>query len=158
MSSPESLSVLNRVLVTLRKSFLQYLRWARPYVPPGREAVLETLDEIVIVQDALAERISDYITAAGGSTESGDFSMEFTDVHDLEIDHIIQEAIGYQKQDIARLGECVDELRFAPTAQSLAAEALGMAKGQLESLEEIPIMPASSTIVRGAGPPARDND
>ena len=46
----------------------------------------------------------------------------------------MQEAIDYQKQDIADLEQCVDALRLAPAAQSLAAEALGMAKGHLESL------------------------
>ena len=157
MPSSDTTAVLNRVLVTLRKSFPQYLRWARPYVPAGREAVLETLDEIVRGQDALAERVSDQIIAAGGTLESGDFAMEFTDTHDLGVDYLITEAIGYQKQDIATLQQCVDALRFAPTAQSLAAEALGMAKGHLESLEELKTRPGSSTVVRN-GEPAYDND
>lgn len=150
MSSPESIAVLNRVLVTLRKSFPQYLRWARPFVPSGRESILETLDEIVTIQDTLAERVSEHIFAAGAIPDSGDFSVEFTDTHDLDIDYLIAEAIGYQQQDIATLEECVDDLRLAPAAQSLAAEALGMAKGQLESLTELDIKPNSSTIIRGA--------
>jgi hypothetical protein len=46
---------------------------------------------------------------------------------------------------------------LSPAAQSLAAEALGMAKGHLESLEELSIRPGSSTVVRD-GAPAYDND
>ena len=157
MPSSDTVDILNRVLVTLRKAFPQYLRWARPHVPAGRESVLETLDEIVTGQNALAERVSEQIMAAGAIPDPGDFAMEFTDTHDLDVDYLIAEAIGYQKQDIATLQQCVDALRLAPAAQSLAAEALGMAKGHLESLEELKTKQASSTIVRN-GPPAYDND
>jgi hypothetical protein len=46
-------------------------------------------------------------------------------------------AIAYQQQDIAEIEQCVDALRLAPMAHALAEEALGMAKGQLESLREL---------------------
>jgi hypothetical protein len=157
MASPDTIDVLNRVLVTQLRSFPQYLKFARPYVPMGREAVMETIDEIVAGQDALAARVAQQITDSGSLPDSGDFPIEFTDTHDLAIDYLVQEAIGYQKQDIAELAECVDALRLAPAAQSLAAEALGMAKGYLESLQELPSDPEASTIVR-RGAPAFDND
>jgi hypothetical protein len=158
MSSPDSIDSLNRVLVQLERSFPQYLRYARPYVPPGRENVMETVQEIVTAQDALAERVSQFISESGGLPDHGKFPIEFTDTHDLEIDYLIREAIDYGKEDVANLERCVESLRLAPAAQSLAAEALGMAKGHLESLQELPIDPAASTIIRGNGPPARDND
>ena len=95
--------------------------------------------------------------SASGLTDTGKFPIEFTDTHDLAIDYLIREAIVCQKQDIADLQGCVDELRLAPAAQSLAAEALGMAKGHLESLEELGAKAGPSTIVRN-GAPAFDND
>ncbi len=42
MSSIDTIHVLNRVLEILERSFPQYLRYARPYIPPGR-ATSETL-------------------------------------------------------------------------------------------------------------------
>ena len=118
---------------------------------------MQTIEEIVAGQDALAERVSEHIFESGGLPDHGEFPIEFTDTHDLEIDFLIQEAIGYQKQDIADLEECVDALRLAPAAQSLAAEALGMAKGHLESLEELHVDPTASTVI-GRGEPAFDNN
>jgi hypothetical protein len=158
MPTTDSIDTLNRVLVQLERSFPQYLRYARPYIPPGREKVMETIEEIASGQDALAERVSRYISESGGLPDHGKFPIEFTDTHDLEIDFLIREAIGYGKEDIANLEQCVESLRQTPAAQALAAEALGMAKGHLESLQELPINPAASTIIRGNGPPARDND
>lgn len=158
MASSDTIDVLDRVLVILRSSFPQYLQYARPHIPAGRENVMETIEEIVGGQNALASRVSEYIFDSGALPEKARFPIEFTDTHDLEIEFLIEEAIGYQKQDIADLAQCVDELRLSPAAQSLAAEALGMAKGHLESLEELPVDPAASTVIRGGGLPAHDND
>jgi hypothetical protein len=143
--SPDSIEILNRVLVLLQKSFPQYLQYARPYIPPGREAVSKTIDDIVTCQNRLAESIAQFVFESGGLPDPGRFPIEFTDTHDLAIDFLIREAIGYQKEDIATLQECVERLRLAPAAQALASEALGMAKGHLESLEELPVSPGSTT-------------
>jgi bacterioferritin (cytochrome b1) len=137
MSSPETIDVLNRVLTILWRSFPQYLRYARPYLPPGSEHVVEMFAEIAAGQDALAERVHELILQSGALPDVAPFPMEFTDTHDLDIDYLIREAIGYQKQDIANLKQCAESLQLAPAAKTLAEEALGMAKGHLESLEEL---------------------
>jgi hypothetical protein len=152
MPSPDTIDVLNRGLAILRRSFPQYLKFARPYIPAGRENVMVTIDEIVAGQDALAARVAEQIFESGALPDYGKFPIEFTDTHDLDVDYLVEEAIGYQRQDIADLAQCVDELRLSPAAQTLAAEALGMAKGHLESLEELPIDPTASTVIRERAP------
>jgi len=156
MPSTKTTDVLNRVLTILERSFTQYLRYARPYVPPGREGIEQSLADIVAGQDALAARVTQMITEAGGLPDNGKFPIEYTDSHDLEIDYLTQEAIVCQKQDIAYLSQCVDELRQAPSAQSLASEALGLTKGNLETLQELARRPPSA--INLGGPPAFAND
>jgi hypothetical protein len=151
MPSPDTIDTLNRVLELLERSFPQYLRWARPYIPAGRENVMQTIETITAGEDALAERVSQQIFEAGGLPDHGDFPIEFTDTHDLSIDFLVAEAIDCLKQDIADLEQSVDSLRLAPAAQSLAAEALGLTKGHLELLERLPLDPSAST-VRGSQP------
>jgi hypothetical protein len=143
--SPDTIETLNRVLVLLQKSFPQYLQYARPYIPPGRESISKTFDDIVTCQNRLADSIARFVSESGALPDPGRFPIEFTDTHDLAIDFLIREAIGYQKEDIANLQDCVERLRLSPAAQSLASEALGMAKGHLESLEELPSKPGSTT-------------
>lgn len=145
MPSTETTDMLNRVLAILERSFPQYLRFARPYIPPGREDVMRTIEEIVAGQDALAERVSDTVFEAGDLPDDGKFPIEFTDTHDLSIDFLVGQAIECQKQDIADLKECVDALRLSPAAQMLAEEALGQAKGHLELLEELSRHPPTTT-------------
>ena len=83
MPSPDTINVLNRVLEILERSFPQYLLYARPYVPPGRENIMQTIEQIVAGQDALAERVSQHVFESGGLPDHGDFPIEFTDTHDL---------------------------------------------------------------------------
>lgn len=156
MPSTETIDVLNRVLAILERSFTQYLRYARPYVPPGREDIARSLADIVAGQDALAGRVTQMISETGGLPDNGKFPIEYTDSHDLAIDYLIQQAIDGQKRDIADLSQCVDALRHAPAAQSLASEALGTAKGNLETLEELVQRPQAAMNL--GGPPAFAND
>ena len=157
MPSNDTIDTLNRVLVSLTRSFPQYLRYARPFIPPGCQNGMDTILEIGAGPEKLAVRIAHSIFEWGGLPDAGKFPIEFTDTHDLAIDFLIQQAIECQKQDIAQLDQCVETLRMAPAAQSLAAEALGMAKGHLESLDELKGKAGHSTIVRD-GAPAFAND
>jgi hypothetical protein len=156
MSSVDTIDTLNRVLEILERSFPQYLRWARPYIPAGRTNIMETIETIVAGQDTLAERVSQHVFESGGLPDHGDFPIEFTDTHDLDIDFLIAEAIDCLKQDIGELDGCVDTLRLSPAAQSLASEALGMTKGHLELLEKLQIAPGHDTKVTAT--PAYAND
>lgn len=132
---------LNRLLAIHCRSFVQYLRWSRPYVPPERQDAVETLDAIAQDQDAMADRISRMIVDAGALPHTGEFPMEFTDSHDLNLDFLIAAAVRYQEYDLAAIQEIVDGLTTAPAARALAEEALGMSKGHLDSLRELVRVP-----------------
>jgi bacterioferritin (cytochrome b1) len=137
MSANDSITALNRVLGVVLRSFPQYLRWSRPWVPPGHERVLEALERIVTDQEAFAERIFDAVDDLGGLPDTGEFPMEFTDTHDLSIDYMIREAVGYGRQDVAELESAAAMPNVAPQAASLVTEALNAAKRHLASLEAI---------------------
>lgn len=137
MTNAESIDALNRVLGTMLRSFPQYLRWSRPWVPPGHERVLETLERIVSEQDALAERVFDTIDHLGGLPDTGEFPMEFTDTHDLSIDYMLREAVGYGRQDVATLEELSKLTNLAPQAEPLVRDAYQMAMRHSASLEAL---------------------
>jgi hypothetical protein len=128
---------LNRLLAIHCKSFAQYLRWARPHVPAGRGEELEAVEAIALDQDVMAERISRMIVDGDALPRTGEFPMEFTDLHDLNIDYLIRAAVRYQEQDVAAIEQLVDRLHMAPSARAIAEEALGMGKGHLDTLREL---------------------
>ena len=137
MLQPPIIAALNRLLAIVGRSFPQYLQYSRPYIPPGRDNVVETLGAIVADQNVLADRITQILVDAEAPIRTGEFPMAFTDMHDLGIDFLVNMAIAYQEQDVASISQSVTELQSAPAAKALAEEALGMAKGHLESLREL---------------------
>lgn len=150
MKEVNTIDVLNRLLAVHTRSFSRYLQSAPPFVgdrgaseEPLR-AAWETFEAIADDHEQMAERISAMILAADATPDTGEFPMEFTDLHDLTMAYIVRRAIAYQRQDIATIGDCDEALRLAPAAQALAEEALGMAVGHLESLEELACSKAST--------------
>lgn len=137
MLQPPIIAAMNHLLAIVGRSFPQYLQYSRPYIPEGRANVVETIGAIVDDQNVLADRITQILVDAEAPIRTGDFPMEFTDMHDLGIDFLVSMAIAYQEQDVASIGQVVDDLQSAPAAKALAEESLGMAKGHLESLREL---------------------
>jgi len=128
---------LNRLLAIHCKSFPQYMRWSRPHVPAGRGEELESVEAIALDQDAMGDRISRMIIDGHALPRSGEFPMEFTDLHDLDVDYCLRLAAKYQEQDVATIQGLVERLQTAPSAKAIAEEALGMAKGHLDTLREL---------------------
>jgi len=137
MIEPSTVQNLNRLLAILGRSFPQYLQYSRPYVPPGRDSLVETLESIVFDQNAICQRISQILLDAHAPLRTGEFPMDYTDKHDLDIDYLVGVAAKFQEQDIASISQLVEQLQTAPAAKALAEEALGMAKGHLDSLREM---------------------
>ncbi len=137
MIEPATVQNLNRLLAIVSRSFPQYLQFSRPYVAPGRDHLIEALESIVADQDAIGERISQILLDAHAPLRTGEFPMDYTDKHDLDIDYLVGIAVEFQEQDIASIGQLVEQLQTAPAAKALAEESLGMAKGHLDSLQEL---------------------
>ncbi len=132
-------------MAIVSKSFPQYLQYSRPFVAAGHEKLVETLESIVADQNVLAERIGQMLLDADAPPRSGEFPMDYTDMHDLDIDFLVSAAINYQQQDINAISEIVGQLQLAPAAKALAEESLGMAKGHFDSLQELLTDPAAAS-------------
>ncbi|MCA9261763.1 MAG: hypothetical protein KDA61_21245 [Planctomycetales bacterium] len=133
----DTIRLLNRLLAILCKSFPQYLQFSRPYVPAGHDDAMAVVAAVARDQQAMADRISRLIVEADECPRPGEFPMQFTDTHDLSIDWVLKEAVRCQAEDVEAIAAIVDRLQTAPAAKAAAEEALGMAKGHLESLAEV---------------------
>jgi hypothetical protein len=134
---------LNRLLTILYRSLPMYLDYACPWTRRGDEKALATLRNIVTDQKQLSTRVAQAVMEIG-PTEIGEFPIEFLDMHDLSLDFLVKKLIEYQKKDIAALEQCAADLSAERKAAALAEEAMGAARGHLESLEELASQPASN--------------
>jgi len=134
---------LNRLLTILYRSLPTYLTYASPWTHGGDEKALATLRHIVEDQKQLAARVAQQILNIG-PTEIGEYPIEFLDTHDLSLDYLLKLLVQYQKKDVAAIERCVADLAGDRHAAALAEEALGAARGHLESLEELSGQTASN--------------
>jgi hypothetical protein len=114
-----------------------YLAFAAPYVGQGDEAASEVLSQIVADQKYIVEKLGDYLVEHDHAVGHGHWDMNFTSLHDVSLHYLISEVIRGEKSLIVDLTKYSDKLASYPAAKALVQEALGMAKGHLESLEEL---------------------
>jgi hypothetical protein len=138
-----STRVLNHLLTTLYRSLPIYLAQVDPWVRHDNQRAREVLASIVADQQHSCHRIAELILDRYGRMETGEFPMEFTDLHFLSLDYLIGELVRHQKQDIATIQKCIAALEHDPAARTLAQEVLGSERAHLEMLEELHRQPAA---------------
>jgi hypothetical protein len=137
MSKQGTYQALNRLLTILYRSLPIYLTYAHPWTHRGEEKALVTLRHIADEQQQMAARIAQHILDHHGPVEPGEYPIDFLDMHDLSLDFLITRLVQCQKNDVAAIDGCLLELRADRQASTLAEEALGAARAQLEKLEEL---------------------
>ncbi len=131
------LDALNQLLQLHYRSLPMYLRHAEPWAREGSDERIAAVRDILADHERIASICADWIQRRGGLIELGEFSMEFTDLHDLSLDFLLRELIVYQRQLIEEIKSLLPALSTDPPVHSLAQEALGAARGHLQNLEEI---------------------
>ena len=137
MNSPETIDVLNRLYAIHNRSLPMYLSFAVPFTMGKSDKASTALGHVVEDQKLMVDRLGELILDLGGDLQPGEFPMVFTSLHDLGIDYLIGQVILDLKRDIAIFDHCANQLNLVPMAKALAEEALGAAKGHLDSLEEV---------------------
>ena len=137
MDFENSVDLLNELLATVYRSMPMYLADATPWTRRGDEKAVETITDIITEQKGTCERLAAAIVQRGGVVDAGEYPTVYTDLHFLSLDYLLNELIRAQKADIETIGKCAERLWNDPPAQAMAKEALGAARGHLQSLEEL---------------------
>jgi hypothetical protein len=136
ISKPSTAAIMNRLLVLHQRSLPMFLTYASPWTASHDEQALEALRHLVEDQKRLAGQIADYMLERRWRMDPGEFPLEFTGLHDVSLDYLWPKLIDAQRRDIREIQASIAGLNSDPYARALAEEALGSAKGHLESLEE----------------------
>lgn len=139
MNQPSTTVVLNRLSVIHHRSLVAYLKYAVPYFWQQSDEAKAVLDLMAADHERIVDKVGEMILEDGVTVQAGEFPMAFTGYHDLGLDFVVQLLIKFQKQIIKNIEVCVEDLTANANsyATAIAEEALGAAKGHLESLEEL---------------------
>lgn len=137
MTETKTNELLGQLLVHHYRSLPMFLTEAAPWTHRGDQNATDVLLDIVAGQREMSTRIAGELTRRGCSIDTGEYEMDFLDLHFLALDFLLQRLVELQQQEVTSIGEIATQLEDDPVAFGLAKEALGAAKGYLQSLEEL---------------------
>ena len=137
MNSAKTVSVLNQLVKLHNRSLVSYLCYAPPNWHAGQEQAKATLALVAAQQKEIVDRAGELVIEHGGVVDYGAYPMFYTGFHDLSFEFLLGQLLREQDKAIHALDECVARSKDSPRVRELAEEALGMAKGHLESLREL---------------------
>lgn len=137
MTKPDNYHALNRLLTILYRSLPMYLTYASPWTHGGDERAVQALKQVAENEEQLATRVAQHVIDHYGPVNLGDYPLDFPDTHDLAVDYLVGKVVACQKSDVEKIEQVVAAVKDDPAAAALAEEALGAARGHLETLEEL---------------------
>jgi len=129
-------SVLNRLIAMHGRSLPVYLTDAAPWVGQSNGHALDTLEAIASDQRLTVDRIADYVQRLGGTVEQGSFPTRYADWNDLSLSFLAARVAENLASDVTEMESLLPEVAADATATALTEEALGAAKGHLDTLAE----------------------
>jgi hypothetical protein len=147
-SDPDSNYILNEVLVALHRSLPLYLSFAEPWVAFGNEEPRRVLTAMVAEKREGVARLTALLDARRYAIGFGEFPMDFTSLHDLSLDFLLQQLLEDQKREVLLIESCLDQLTEDAEGRALVADILASERRHLQSLEELTRQPAAANAER----------
>ena len=126
---------LNEVLAILEQSLPMYLRFAPPWVGNGEQRTRLAWESVVADRETAIAKLSALLDSRRHTIDHGEFPMDFTSLHDLSLDFLVQQLIEHERRDVDAIATRLSRLSSDPEGQALAGEILVNARHHLESLE-----------------------
>lgn len=111
-------SVLNRVLIDMGRSFLQYIADAWPWVDPLAQTIQ---DQVMVISARQRQDISDLVdlmTEREYVPDFGSFPTEYTDLQFLALDSILRSLHKSQAVVCQSIAQALAEVRQAGDSQA----------------------------------------
>jgi hypothetical protein len=134
---PESQRVLTRLLHREQYSLANYLLYAPPWVPPGREHAWGEVRRIAEAQLANAVRVGRLLVRRHGHAESGHFPVDFTRYNDVALDYLLRRLVEHQQSLVADIERALGELGPDEEARRVVRTALDSERKHLDALRAL---------------------
>lgn len=118
-------SQLNRLIVDLGCSLLQFVGEVSPWSPAGAGVARDTVARLVKQQQHHVEQLVELLTERRWPVEFGVYPAEFTDLHFLSLKALLPRVIENQNRIVAELDEaahtCVDDVEAMSVLNAVLA-------------------------------------
>ena len=128
---------LNRLLIELGRSLLQYVGECWPWTGAESADERKTLDELVCRQQSNVAQLTGLLAQGATSLDFGAYPTEYTDLHYVGLDYLLQQLAESQRMLVADLEKAVSECRNDSGARELLDEILTAERDILAELQDL---------------------
>ena len=93
MNARQENAAINALLINLGRSLLQYVSEASPWTNAESEATRDEVYELAERQSQAVNRITEYLTAQNWPIDFGIYPTEYTDLHFVSLDFLMDQII-----------------------------------------------------------------
>jgi len=137
MDSQRCIEMLNSALDGTVNSVVQYFAISAPYIPPGFEEQVETMERIRQEEAQMAHDLNEALHALDGAPTVGVFRYWNVDLNYLDARFMARFAARHQEQVVAELEEGLEGARDHANVHRLLSEILEQKRAHLAQLREI---------------------
>ncbi|MHC4960081.1 MAG: ferritin-like domain-containing protein [Planctomycetota bacterium] len=137
MGNEAVIDLLNLALHGTVNSIIQYLHISDPYVPPGMEEAMETIQRLRDEEVHSSHEITEALAALDGTPKVGVFPYWNVDLNYLDVRFMARFALDQQRQTIAEIEGGRDAARDYPAVHALLGRIIEEKRSHLAALEEI---------------------
>jgi len=139
--------VLNRVLVVMGRSLLQYSADAWPWTGSGSTVPRATVESLTAEQSGRVRKLAELLDRRGWTIDFGVFP-DFTGLHFLSLDFVLPRLVENQRAVVKEIEMAIPKCTGDPDGAALLLEILAGERSVLAKLEELsrskPTAPAQS--------------
>ncbi len=128
---------LNEVLIHILRGLLQYAGECWPWSSAEHAEEYPTIARLVAEQQEQVHEISDLLNERGVFIEFGTYPTEYTDLHYVSLDYLLDELIKEQQELVADLEQALKDCAGDSEAQALLNVIASQAKQHLDTLSEL---------------------
>ncbi len=128
---------LNEILIRILRGLLQYSGECWPWSSASQDGEHAAIQNMVVEQQEDVHQLSSLLDERGHFIDFGTYPTEYTDLHFVSLDYLLDELVAEQTDLVADLDRAVSDCRDDPPAQELLQSIVPSAIAHLERLREL---------------------
>lgn len=122
MSSPSTYSALNRLLIELGRSLLQYVGECWPWAGTRTQEAQRKIEELVQIQRQQFIELGELLDEADWTIEKGSYPTEYTDLHYVALSYLLDQLVQNQNAVVEETRRTLAACESDPDARTLVGE------------------------------------
>lgn len=109
-SSASYHAVLNRLVIELDCSLLQYVGESSPWMEEGDMERQTMILRLVEQESAVVRQVIDFLASRRWPVEYGTYPTDYTDLQYLSLDFLLTQLVDHAEKNCARIASCQEQM------------------------------------------------